>query len=236
MTLPTFDFPGGNGLFLVRRKGALCWTCRTGSEKARRHELAIKALLDAHANPALRFYSSHNQSHPCTRALQADTVRPDFVWELPSRVFILEVDEREHRDYNMSCERARLHKLHELAGKPLTLLRFNPDAPLRAFGQVGKRKRGADDMNADDARYAWLMAALVALIVTSGGSGLADTAGDHSGLKAEAAPELEVLVERGNEELRVLYAGYSQARVDELWQDGEAVLREEEAPISTSPP
>ena len=91
-------------------------------------------------------------------------------------------------------------------------------------------------MNADDARYAWLMAALVALIVTSGGSGLADTAGDHSGLKAEAAPELEVLVERGNEELRVLYAGYSQARVDELWQDGEAVLREEEAPISTSPP
>jgi len=139
-------------LFHVKKNGDNCATCRTGSEKAVRIELAIKAELSTH--PRLALFSSHDTAHPCATALGADRIRPDFVWELADRVVVLEVDEEEHRLYELTCERARVHKLHELFGKPLILLRYNPDAPLV---KLGKRKRA-------EGGHAWLQALLLQLL------------------------------------------------------------------------
>ena len=168
-------------LFQVRQKADLCWTCRTGQEKVQRHELAIKALLEGHPCIPVRFYSAHDRTHPCARGLDADKIRPDFIWELLDRVVVLEVDEEEHRMYNVD-ERARLHKLHELAGKPLTLVRFNPDASLRSLGLDAKRRHGEDDTGVNVKKYSWLLS-LVELIIT------------HQIIPNEVT---SVIVERGN--------------------------------------
>ena len=77
------------------------------------------------------------------------------------------MDEEEHRLYNVDCERARLHKLlHELAGKPLTLVRFNPDASLRSLGLDAKRRHGEDDNVVNFKKYSWLLS-LVELVITN---------------------------------------------------------------------
>ncbi len=86
-----------------------------------------------------------------------------------------------------------MHKLHELAGKPLVLLRYNPDAPLV---RLGKRRCGAPD------DFAWLVELLHQLLL-----------GTFENRDAEDGS----LVARGNEELRVVYAGYSARRIEELF-------------------
>ena len=71
--------------------------------------------------------------------------RPDLIFDLGDRVIIIEVDEDQHRDYEKSCEIRRLMSLFvdvngrdcletandlqpaALAGRPLVIIRFNPD-------------------------------------------------------------------------------------------------------------
>ena len=55
--------------------------------------------------------------------------RPDGLLDCLSHSIIIEVDENEHRSYDSTCEKARLHSLFEdLGDRPLVIIRVNPDA------------------------------------------------------------------------------------------------------------
>lgn len=78
-------------------------------------------------HPRLHAFSYYDQSLPCSPNLR----RPDFVWILPDRIIVLEVDENAHRHYNRRCEIARITELQEQGGAlPLRLVRFNPRVSL----------------------------------------------------------------------------------------------------------
>ena len=54
--------------------------------------------------------------------------RPDCWLELDSHVVVVECDERQHKNYEDSCELRRLLELVAACqGKPLTMIRWNPD-------------------------------------------------------------------------------------------------------------
>lgn len=196
------------GMFIVRRGGDLCWTCRRGSERHARVEHEIRDTLCA-AGPPLALFSARDTPHPCTRALGMRAIRPDFAWELPQWAVILEVDEHEHRLYEPRCEQARIHELHELVGKPLVLVRYNP------HGATGAQAAAPPEQ-----RHAGLQALLHACLGTPPPTSAADADALYGGAAARAtggvAPPALV---RGSETLRVVYAGYTCARVDALWDE-----------------
>lgn len=85
-------------------------------------ELMVKVFLDAHSD-SLGLYSYYDAILPCS----PNRRRPDFVWLLPDRFVVLEVDEDAHRDYNRECEVARVTEVMEQGrALPLVLIRFNP--------------------------------------------------------------------------------------------------------------
>lgn len=51
--------------------------------------------------------------------------RPDFRFDDPTHVTVLEVDENQHRLYE--CERARMFNLCQASWKPHVFIRYNPD-------------------------------------------------------------------------------------------------------------
>jgi len=66
--------------------------------------------------------------------------RPDFCWELGSRVVMLEVDERSHSNYNKEREISRKQDLvTRCEQQKLVVIRFNPD--LNTFPFVGLSDR-----------------------------------------------------------------------------------------------
>jgi hypothetical protein len=61
--------------------------------------------------------------------------RPDMFVDLLTHVLIVEVDERQHRDYETSCEHKRIMEIFQDAGsRPLVVLRFNPHGYTDATG------------------------------------------------------------------------------------------------------
>lgn len=114
--------------FSVPQHGFLCWTCRTGTDRAKQYEKMVEDCLSQH--PVLHMWSYRDKTIPCSNHKR----RPDFVWCLEDRVVVLEVDEHCHRYYNRPCEVTRVMEIHESCqGLPLVLLRFNPlrnDLPL----------------------------------------------------------------------------------------------------------
>jgi hypothetical protein len=55
--------------------------------------------------------------------------RPDFAFELPTHVVVLEVDEHQHAAPGYACDTARMVDVHgSYGGLPVTFVRFNPDA------------------------------------------------------------------------------------------------------------
>ena len=64
--------------------------------------------------------------------------RPDFAYELPTHVVIVEVDEMQHARPGYGCDNARmLDVFGAYGGLPVVFLRFNPDA----FALGGQTKR-----------------------------------------------------------------------------------------------
>ena len=54
--------------------------------------------------------------------------RPDIFFELPLHNVIVEVDEDQHRNYNETCECARINEIvNGIGGKSVIFIRFNPD-------------------------------------------------------------------------------------------------------------
>ena len=63
--------------------------------------------------------------------------RPDLVCDMGPYVMIVEVDERQHRDYVCACENKRLMLISQDVGhKPIVFIRFNPDTYLTNKGRV----------------------------------------------------------------------------------------------------
>jgi hypothetical protein len=63
--------------------------------------------------------------------------RPDLVCDMGPYVMIIEVDERQHRDYVCACENKRMMLISQDVGhKPIVFIRFNPDAYLTNKGRV----------------------------------------------------------------------------------------------------
>ncbi|KAK9857937.1 hypothetical protein WJX84_000367 [Apatococcus fuscideae] len=63
--------------------------------------------------------------------------RADCWLEMDSHILVIECDEWQHQDYNVTCELRRIVELHSSRnGKPLTMNRWNPDD----FGLNGKQQ------------------------------------------------------------------------------------------------
>ena len=55
--------------------------------------------------------------------------RPDFVFDLGSHTIVIEIDENQHRSYDTSCDNKRLMSIFQgLGGRPMVMIRFNPDS------------------------------------------------------------------------------------------------------------
>lgn len=174
----------------VERKRVICFSCRSQTAKIKRRETVILEALNS--DETLRKYTSQDQAHPCAKQMGLGKYRVDFSWELPDKVIILEVDENEHQNYNVECEQKRIHQLHEIFAKPLLIFRYNPD---HVWVTMGKRKRNA----ADSEKHAWLVSQLVLV------------------LQSKFDDIDKCVIVRGSDEMKVLYAGYSEKRIDELW-------------------
>jgi hypothetical protein len=54
--------------------------------------------------------------------------RPDAYIDLLTHVIIIEVDENQHKNYDTTCEIARINELYtDLGDRPIVFIRFNPD-------------------------------------------------------------------------------------------------------------
>lgn len=71
-------------------------------------------------------YSYYDSSAPCAQAKGVRAFRPDFTFVLDDYVVILEVDENEHRNYELSCEVGRVGDIKDAIELPLLLIRLNP--------------------------------------------------------------------------------------------------------------
>ena len=90
----------------------------------------MKKFLDAAIlDGVVPQYTSHDRAI----ALGLDPIcygnsRPDWVWILPDRWIVLEVDENQHSGMQYSCERRRELQICNVAGSvPVHFIRFNPD-------------------------------------------------------------------------------------------------------------
>lgn len=62
------------------------------------------------------------------KRVECHLYRPDFVFDMGSHVIVIELDENQHRSYDMSCDNKRLMSIfHGLASRPMVMIRFNPD-------------------------------------------------------------------------------------------------------------
>lgn len=65
--------------------------------------------------------------------------RPDIYFDLPTHCVIVEVDENQHIAYEDGCECARINEIvNGIGGRPLTIIRYNPDSVRSATGLVKK--------------------------------------------------------------------------------------------------
>jgi hypothetical protein len=54
--------------------------------------------------------------------------RPDVLIHLNKHSIIIEIDEEQHKYYNLICDEARINNIQEALDRPIIIIRFNPDA------------------------------------------------------------------------------------------------------------
>jgi hypothetical protein len=94
----------------------------------------------------LPIYTKWGRLNTESDPLQCGVYFPDFVWELveEQRVVILECDENAHRSYTVRCELARPIKMAlGYGGRPVYMLRYNPDMLAYVKSMPGKKEREA---------------------------------------------------------------------------------------------
>lgn len=79
--------------------------------------------------PNFQWYEDKRIIDGCSRR------RPDLLLDLGYQVLVIEIDENQHKIYGDSCESKRLMELsQDIGGRPMILIRFNPDGYLNTFG------------------------------------------------------------------------------------------------------
>lgn len=113
--------------YVVKAKEDLCGVCAMGSNFGSKERAVFKYLADRSA-----LLSHWVRDTPLGCGTQR---RPDGYLDLhvmiasASVLFVLEVDEHQHRYYNPQCELKRLEEIQERHGGALYLIRYNPDQP-----------------------------------------------------------------------------------------------------------
>lgn len=104
-------------LFRVNRKGQQCAGC--GGFRVNSAEYELRDYLQD-------FYPRVVQN----KQLEGSCLkyRPDFFLETPWGILIIEVDEAEHQDYDVSCEVVREYNIWQALGCDITFIRYNPDS------------------------------------------------------------------------------------------------------------
>lgn len=96
-------------------------TAAAGVAKKERKEMVLKAMLEKLVQKKDIPPFTHNKEF-------LPGVRPDFVWDLEDRIAMLECDEDQHKGYSKDGEVLReIRLLEKCNGKPLILIRYNPD-------------------------------------------------------------------------------------------------------------
>jgi hypothetical protein len=110
----------------------LCDTCDPNALATYRRGRKENVIRRVFEEAGLHFVHDRVVARGCGRE------RPDFRFDDPAHVTIVEVDENQHRLY--SCERARMVNLCQASWKPHVFIRYNPDG----FTTAG-RARDCDD-------------------------------------------------------------------------------------------
>jgi len=62
--------------------------------------------------------------------------RPDLMLDYGTHIIIVEIDEYQHKDYDSTCENKRIMEIsQDLQHRPITFIRFNPDAYKNSEGK-----------------------------------------------------------------------------------------------------
>lgn len=110
--------------------GGLCRACGPVASKcARQREARMACRLERWADlMSIPKYTTWNKQNPEADPAQCGKYRPDFVYQLPASVVIVEFDEREHKDRALRCELARMAEISlGYGGMPVHWIRYNPD-------------------------------------------------------------------------------------------------------------
>jgi hypothetical protein len=115
----------------VSRKGCLCHVCSPiPNTQAREREARMAAKLVKWASRNLiPKYTTWNRQNPMADPAQCGKYRPDFIYERPTSVVVIEFDEHQHRSYALRCELARMAEISlGYGGCPVHWVRYNPDS------------------------------------------------------------------------------------------------------------
>jgi hypothetical protein len=92
--------------------------CRLFCRKQRQIKLMLENCTTV---PKFQLYDRQIDNGVCGRE------RPDFIWETPTHMVVLEVDEHQHKHCPHECERVRMINITGALGMPTFWIRYNPD-------------------------------------------------------------------------------------------------------------
>jgi len=91
--------------------------------KARRHPKEWEVVC--YLRKKINMKAIHDNNRPVRECSKR---RPDLFYMCPKHAVIVEIDENQHKNYESSCECARISEIvSSLGGLPLTIIRYNPD-------------------------------------------------------------------------------------------------------------
>ena len=117
------------GLMIVNKKPYLCSYCKPDSKlRQKTKEMRVVNYL---IKKEIRFFHNKSVGFVC------GNYRPDIKIDCGTHFIIVEIDEDQHRQYQESCEVARMVNITQAEGLPCVFIRYNPDV-FRVKGKVKK--------------------------------------------------------------------------------------------------
>lgn len=133
----------------LKREGNVCTIVQLPPKKEKDKENKVKSCLDKMiADGTVKYqYKSHDKGLKQALDIPVDgkcsRYRPDFLFDLPDYVLILEVDERMHCNYDPNAEEERMEQIREQIelhyGKQTKFIRMNPSKYKTAEGWKNPR-------------------------------------------------------------------------------------------------
>lgn len=117
------------GLFMVCKKPHLCSYCKPGSTlREKTKEMMVVNHLQ---EQGYEFIHNKSVGYVC------GNFRPDIKIDVGTHFIIVEIDEDQHKQYDVSCETARMFNICQAEGLPCIFIRYNPDV-YRVNGKAKK--------------------------------------------------------------------------------------------------